>query len=222
MATKTLSIRVTEEYESIFDKLHEKANAESPISKSAFFERMLDAYANPKVKEVEVLRDTPETTSRVEEQQNTIEQLQSEIENLRESLQENEGKLNESDVNTARLQNDYNSKQKDYLQQITNLEEKVNKLTEDLSTAKNRSVLDFMKPFPARMLALTAERLSQKYKREVTPIQVLGDMFLRYTIDKWSEWFYPWVLTEDEIVAIAHEINPEITNIKQVKQIIMK
>lgn len=211
MATKTLSIRVTEEYESIFDKLHEKANAESPISKSAFFERMLDAYANPKVKEVEVLRDTPETTAELEQLRKDYAEVSELSQSLTEEVASLQRKLSENNDTITRLQRDYTSKQQE-----------VNTLEKDLSTAENRSVLDFMKPFPARLLALTAERLSQKYNREVTPIQVLGDMFLRYTIEKWSEWFYPWVLTEDEIVAIAHEINPEITNIKQVKQIITK
>lgn len=211
MATKTLSIRVTEEYESIFDKLHEKANAESPISKSAFFERMLDAYANPKVKEVEVLRDTPETTAELEQLKKDYNEVSETCKNLTEEVESLQSKLSVNNDTITRLQRDYTSKQQE-----------VNTLEKDLSTAENRSVLDFMKPFPARLLALTAERLSQKYNREVTPIQVLGDMFLRYTIEKWSEWFYPWVLTEDEIVAIAHEINPEITNIKQVKQIITK
>ncbi len=222
MATKTLSIRVTEEYESIFDQLHAKANAESPISKSAFFERMLDSHANPKVKEVEVLRDTPETTAELEQLKKDYNEVSETCKNLKEEVVRLQSKLSENNEKTTSLQADYDSKLTDYLQQITELEEKVNKLTAYLSSAENRSVLDFMKPFPARLLALTAERLSQKYKREVTPIQVLSDMFIKYTIEKWSEWFYKWVLTEDEIVAIAHEINPEITNIKQVKQLIMK
>lgn len=222
MATKTLSIRVTEEYESIFDQLHAKANAESPISKSAFFERMLDSYANPKVKEVEVLRDTPETTAELEQLKKDYNEVSETCKNLTEEVVRLQSKLSENNEKTTSLQADYDSKQTDYLQQITELEEKVNKLTADLSTAENRSVLDFMKPFPARLLALTAERLSQKSNKEVSPIKVLSDMFIKYTIEKWSEWFYKWVLTEDEIVAIAHEINPEITNIKQVKQLIMK
>lgn len=222
MATKTLSIRVTEEYESIFDKLHEKANAESPISKSAFFERMLDSYANPKVKEVEVLRDTPETTAELEQLKKDYNEVSETCKNLTEEVVRLQSKLSENNEKTTSLQADYDSKQTDYLQQITDLEKKVNKLTADLSTAENRSVLDFMKPFPARLLALTAERLSQKYKREITPIQVLGDMFLRYTIEKWSEWFYPWVLSEEEILEEAKKINPQITSIKQIKQIIIK
>ena len=224
MANQTISFRLSDEYQAIFNKLHEQACEAngSPISKVTFLEKVLDFYSSPKVKEVEVLRDTPETTAELEQLRKDYAEVSELNQSLKEEVATLQRKLSENNEKTTSLQADYDSKQTDYLQQITKLEEKVNKLTADLSSAENRSVLDFMKPFPARLLALTAERLSQKSNKEVTPIKVLSDMFIKYTIEKWSEWFYKWVLTEDEIVAIAHEINPEITNIKQVKQLIMK
>lgn len=212
MANQTISFRLSDEYQAIFNKLHEQACEAngSPISKVTFLEKVLDFYSSPKVKEVEVLRDTPETTSKLEELQNTIEQLQSEKESLLVRLQDYESKLDESNVNTARLQSDYDSKQEDYLQQITDLQEQVN-------TANARTVLDFMDPFPARLLNLTAKYLSERYNREVTPINVLVDMFIKYTIQKWSEWFYPWVLSDTEIVKEAQKFNKDIYSIKQLK-----
>lgn len=220
MANQTISFRLTDEYQAIFNKLHEQACEAngSPISKVTFLEKVLDFYSSPKVKEVEVLRDTPETTAELEQLKKDYNEVSETCKNLTEEVASLQRKLSKNNDTTTRLQSDYECLQRDY----TSKQQEVNTLEKDLSTAENRSVLDFMKPFPARLLALTAERLSQKYNREVTPIQVLGDMFLRYTIEKWSEWFYPWVISEDEIVAIAHEINPEITNIKQVKQIITK
>ncbi|MBR2369703.1 MAG: hypothetical protein IKA83_06065 [Paludibacteraceae bacterium] len=220
MANQTISFRLTDEYQAIFNKLHEqacKANG-SPISKVTFLEKVLDFYSSPKVKEIEVFRDTPETTAELEKLRKDYAEVSELSQSLTEEVESLQRKLSENNEKTTRLQSDYECLQRDY----TSKQQEVNTLEKDLFTAENRSVLDFMKPFPARLLALTAERLSQKYNREVTPIQVLGDMFLRYTIEKWSEWFYPWVISEDEIVAIAHEINPEITNIKQVKQIITK
>lgn len=220
MANQTISFRLTDEYQAIFNKLHKQACEAngSPISKVTFLEKVLDFYSSPKVKEVEVLRDTPETTAELEQLKKDYNEVSETCKNLTEEVASLQRKLSENNDTTTRLQSDYECLQRDY----TSKQQEVNTLEKDLFTAENRSVLDFMKPFPARLLALTAERLSQKYNREVTPIQVLGDMFLRYTIEKWSEWFYPWVISEDEIVAIAHEINPEITNIKQVKQIITK
>ena len=215
MANQTFSIRLSEEYQEFFNKLHATANEISPISKAAFLEKVLDTYANPKVKEVEVLRDTPETTAKLEELQNTIDELQSELVRLQESLQVNESKLNESNVKTERLQNDYDSKQEDYLQQITSLREEVN-------TANARTVLDLLPEFTAKLLVITAEKLSKKYNKTVKPIDVLSDMFLRYTIDRYNEWFYKWVVTDVEILETAKSINPEITSIKQIKSIVLK
>lgn len=215
MANQTFSIRLSDEYINIFNKLHEQANEANPISKSAFFEKVLDFFANPKVKEVEVVRDTPETTAKLEKQQQTIEELQSEKDSLLARLQEYEGKLDENTANTTRLQEEYSNKQQDYLQQIKSLQEQVNE-------ANNRSVLDIMKDFPSALLLMTAQRLTQKYKRNITPVDVLSDMFLRYTIERWSKWFYDWVLTDDEIVAEAKKINPNITSIKQLKNFVIK
>ena len=217
MANQTISFRLSDEYQAIFNKLHEQACEAngSPISKVTFLEKVLDFYSSPKVKEVEVLRDTPETTSKLEELQNTIEQLQSEKESLLVRLQDYESKLDESNVNTARLQSDYNSKQEDYLQQITELEQKVN-------NANARTVLDLLPEFTAKLLVITAEKLSKKYNKTVKPIDVLSDMFLRYTIDRYNEWFYKWVVTDVEILETAKSINPEISSIKQIKSIVLK
>ena len=215
MANQTFSIRLSDEYIDIFNKLHDQANEANPISKSAFLEKVLDFFSNPKVKEVEVIRDTPETTAKLEKLQQTIEELQSEKDSLLARLQEYEGKLDENTANTTRLQEEYSNKQQDYLQQITSLQEQVNE-------SNNRSVLDMMKDFPAALLLMTAQRLTQKYKRNIAPIDVLSDMFLRYTIERWSKWFYDWVLTDDEIVAEAQKINPAITSIKQLKNFVIK
>ncbi len=55
----------------------------------------------------------------------------------------------------------------------------------------------------ADLLYLTADKLSKKYNKEVTPQMILLDMFLRYTIEQWNMWFYPFVLTEREIEEIS-------------------
>lgn len=215
MANQTMSFRLSDEYQAIFNKLHEQACEAngSPISKVTFLEKVLDFYSSPKVKEVEVLRDTPETTAELEQLKKDYNEVSESCKNLKEEIASLQRKLSENNDTITRLRSDYECLQRDY----TSKQQEVNTLEKDLSTAENRSVLDFMKPFPARLLALTAERLSQKYKREVTPIQVLGDMFLRYTIEKWSEWFYPWVLTEADILNEAQKINPNITSVKQLK-----
>ena len=218
MATKTLSIRVTEEYESIFDQLHAKANAESPISKSAFFERMLDSYANPKVKEVEVLRDTPETTAELEQLKKDYNEVSETCKNLTEEVENLQSKLSVNQMTTRSLQADYNSKQQDYLY----LKQEVGELNAKLYTAENRSVLDLLNPLTAELLKITSEKLSNKKNENITPIRIVEDMFLRYTIEKNNQWFYKWVVTDAEILKIANNLNPAIKSIEQLKKILWK
>ncbi|MGM9747073.1 MAG: hypothetical protein ACI392_00295 [Paludibacteraceae bacterium] len=76
-----------------------------------------------------------------------------------------------------------------------------------------------LQPFARRLLDITIERLAERYGREVTPEQVFVDMFLRYTILRYTEWFYPFVVSDREIVEAAHAYNEEITTISQVKKL---
>ena len=77
-------------------------------------------------------------------------------------------------------------------------------------------------PFSAYLLENTAEKLSARYNKDVKPLQILIDMFMRYTIEKWSQWFYPFVLSDKEILEIAQQINPEIKNINEIKKTLPK
>lgn len=80
-------------------------------------------------------------------------------------------------------------------------------------------ILHFFPPLCAEMLDITARRLTEKRKDGlvVTPQIILGDMFLKYTIQRWNNWFYWPVLTDNEIVAIAQDHDERLINIKMVK-----
>lgn len=79
-----------------------------------------------------------------------------------------------------------------------------------------------LQPFTVALIEETARRLSEKYGRTIAPMSILTDMFLRYTIERWNEWFYKFCLNDREILAIAQEINPDIKSIDQVKKAICK
>lgn len=78
-----------------------------------------------------------------------------------------------------------------------------------------------LKPFVVDLLELTARKLSDKYNKEVTPMQVMVDMFLRYTIERWNQWFYPFVVKDDDIIRLAQKYNPEIQSISQLKSVVL-
>ncbi|MDY0144087.1 MAG: hypothetical protein RBR97_19575 [Bacteroidales bacterium] len=75
-----------------------------------------------------------------------------------------------------------------------------------------------IKPFAVSLIELTAVKLSEKYGRTVEPMEILVDMFMRYTIERWNQWFYPFQLDDSEIVQAAQAINPEINSISQIKK----
>lgn len=79
-----------------------------------------------------------------------------------------------------------------------------------------------LQPFTVALIEETARRLSEKYGRTIAPMSILTDMFLRYTIERWNEWFYKFCLNDREILAIAQEINPDIKSIDQVKKTVCK
>lgn len=80
-------------------------------------------------------------------------------------------------------------------------------------------ILHYFPTITARMLDITAERLTAKRRDgiTVTPAMILADMFNKYTIQRWNNWFYWPVLTDDDIIEIAETIDERLTSIRMVK-----
>lgn len=119
------------------------------------------------------------------------------------------------------------------------LEKKVDKITQERDTAQaaylnterqdtpiapvniypEGDILHYFPTITARMLDVTAKRLSQGRKdgTVITPQMVLADMFNKYTIQRLTNWFYWPVLNDTEIVEIAQDIDSRLTNIRMVK-----
>ena len=49
------------------------------------------------------------------------------------------------------------------------------------------------------MMRVTVERLNNKYQTNDTIADLLQKMFLRYTVERLTQWFYPWVLRDKDI-----------------------
>lgn len=60
-----------------------------------------------------------------------------------------------------------------------------------------------MNPHVQSLLRETASRLSARYGTTVTPDDLLTKIFLRYTVERLTLWFYPFVLTDRDITAIT-------------------
>ncbi len=156
-----------------------------------------------------------------------IQALQDDKKQLEQQLSDMQDQL----TSANNLNEAYESNIADLQQQLATANES-NKINEDAlnslhtqlqnAHAENingeSNLLKALQPFTADLLQETARRLSEKYNREVTPLMVLVDMFLRYTIERNAEWFYPFVLTNADIITIAHDHNEKITSIAQIRK----
>lgn len=97
---------------------------------------------------------------------------------------------------------------------ITNAPDAINALRE---SGKDVSFVDKLPPFTVALLKRTVEVLSARYNRNITEIELMVDMFLRYTVERWNEWFYPFAISKAEILSIAKSINPEIKTYQDVE-----
>lgn len=80
-------------------------------------------------------------------------------------------------------------------------------------------ILHYFPTITARMLDITAERLTAKRRDglTITPAMILADMFNKYTIQRWNNWFYWPVLTDNDIIEIAETIDERLTSIRMIK-----
>lgn len=141
--------------------------------------------------------------------------LATEVENLQQKLKEAQSQNTDSDIEIQEVLAAKKSVEDERDQYKQRLDEALSAAGELPSWETFKKTLE---SFPVALLERTASRLSEYYGREITPMQVLIDMFIRYTIERNAEWFYPFMLKDADIVAIAQEINPDVTHIKQIKK----
>ena len=156
-----------------------------------------------------------------------------EIEKLRADLKQAESERDQKQAEIDRLKQEAENG-KNQNKELAKHQEEISRLVEQLMADKEKLEQDLhdaqeglpswdaikrtIAPFPAALLEETAAMLSEYYSREITPMQLMVDMFIRYTIERNAEWFYPFMLKDKNIVAIAQRINPDVTNIDQIKK----
>ncbi len=86
-------------------------------------------------------------------------------------------------------------------------------------------ILHFFPPLCSRLMDEVCQRLTAEQQRRnpdaaISPQMMLGDMFLRYIIQRYNTWFFRPMLSDSDIVRITQEIAPDIQSIRQLKQIL--
>ena len=104
---------------------------------------------------------------------------------------------------------------------IAELEEQLSAYQTQIQTLENREPevrevsVEVERPFAAdehvmhipaqiyNMMRVTVERLNDEYKTNDTIADLLQKMFLRYTVERLTQWFYPWVLRDRDIEELS-------------------
>lgn len=85
------------------------------------------------------------------------------------------------------------------------------KIIEQVAEAMGENEIRFPIPEPhLSLLRKTASRLSEKFGQQVTIRDVLLDMFARYTIEQFNQWFYPFVINGDDFKKITGHTQKEL------------
>ncbi len=185
---------------------------DGPRGARANFALLLDAYtsqtSNPNPDNNEEIQRLNDELS---DQQHLNNQLQADYNQLQADyteLQDNNSHVTEDNPQLqddySQLQSDYNELQNKYNdvirdnQRLTLLTENQNKtpLSDDQLIISMPSVVQ-------NMLQVTAERLSIKYNTTVDASDILSKMFLRYTVERLTSWFYPFCLSDRDIESIS-------------------
>lgn len=178
--------------------------------------QLIEAYKFWCAHKDDVNTDNSGVIAKLREQINTLKNEKQEKENQCKELQK---KLDDvhTDVDTE-LQKALDEK-REAERQRDEYKQRLDAISSAADTLPEWDVIKkTLEPFPVALLERTALRLGEYYGREITPMQVMVDMFIRYTVERNAEWFYPFMLKDIDIVAIAQEINPDVTSIRQIKK----
>lgn len=201
MAGKQVTFKPTDEVVDRFEKLFENAKAENPLlSKPKFFEMLVNGYGQQ-----------PES-------ENHIEDLN--IAKLHKSLSEKYEKfyfdlcdlLNISRTDT--IFEDVISEIR-ATQQRAMMALQTQEIPEDYQRPLAENEILFSIPdIHLKLLQEVTRRLSSP-ENTVTIKDILLDMFLRYEVQRYNEWFYPFVISDDEFLQITGYTRKQLKKVCQ-------
>ena len=209
MARVTVSFSGTEESSERCKQLFPEGKNETALT------ALLDAFESKEKSST----DLAETKEQLKTTQNELNQLKEDLDPYREivnSLCEFYNVDVESVLSTATTITETKLK---YQKRIVDLEEQLKTAQDEarrfgtengiLKTQINENTLaenQLLLTLPdavLKMLQLTAERLTEKYQVEITPQDVLMKIFVRYTVERYTNWFYNFVLSDGDIEACS-------------------
>lgn len=191
---KTFAVKLDDETVDKFNEVHEALVVEKGASylKGQLFEDMLYAYLNPKTKD-KIIADP--------EQQRKIDELNNEIKDLSKSLQDR------SEFIEARILFINSickllgvSQSEDVIPEIQKIQQRAMTVPDKEFVQRPLADNEIQFSIPEPTLSIINEvkkRLSDLYEKPVTAADILLDMFIRYNVEQFAEWFYPFTIKSD-------------------------
>ena len=179
---------------------------------------MLDALESEQAdsEELKALRAIKSDHSRLAAEHTELQQAaQLQHERTTARIAELEEQLSAYEKQAAQLQHERNTAR------IAELEEQLSAYQAQIQTLENREPevrevsVEVERPLAAdehvmhipaqiyNMMRVTVERLNDEYKTNDTIADLLQKMFLRYTVERLTQWFYPWVLRDRDIEELS-------------------
>lgn len=204
MALEVLSAKVDKEVKEKFNEVYEQLKGSNEVTTvGQFVELLIERYLNPKKVEVispDLIDANEKLAAEKEDLTNKLLTLREENDLLIIQMDElkRESLCKDDQVNDIKTVN-------------SELSEKYNLLQQQLS---DDTVLKIHTNKVVRALMdETVTRLRERYKKpDIDLADLLQKMFLRYTIEKYTLWFFPFVLSDTDIENITGK------KIKEIKQ----
>jgi hypothetical protein len=207
---KQVNFKLETETADLFDKMHQFALEQNPVlTKSVFLELVINAYANPKTQQV----DNPEHIARIKklEQENQIQvtQIAALDEEIINYLDGSKSDVNFLNALRSMLDLTTDADGDAILAEVKSTQ---NRAFMALQTAPGQIAFTIPE-LHLQLLTETARLLSEKYATTVTMKDILLDMFIRYTVEQYAEWFYPFVINGDQFTAITGKTQKQLQNL---------
>jgi hypothetical protein len=183
---KMFGAKTTDEAIKLFNDLYEMERGDNPeLTKGKFFEMIVESKSKPQVSAAVVVDDT--------EALKQLEYLQ--------ALNDSYGSFID-DVCTV-LGMDASADNDAVVAEIRRTQQRAMMALETQVVADDTIELKKVPVLHRTLLAEVCKRLSVIAGREVTASDVLLDMFIRYNVEQFNEWFYPFVVKPSELEDIT-------------------
>ena len=167
-----------------------------------------------------------EQLSTLQKNKNDLEEAINQVTNERDDLAKQLQETSKDTASKITTQSDEITQLKEELQEANKKNAEISERFDSLNVMYDKLKEDASKdkgyilsPFAKALVELLSVKLTKKYNKKVTPTHIIEDYIIRYNFsEQWTEWFHPFILTKEDILKAAQQINSNIKSYKDVKK----